>query len=338
VTKREYAKATGTDFGRLVDDRAYKERYRSELTGFYKQQLILRPRLPEEHFVKAVRDATAAEVDVLFITGMRDEGPVASFCHLVPESKVVEVHVEASLTSIIARGVAAEVEFTASLSRPDLAFENELPGVKAVREFAEAHLLPFAHNDLQRLAGMVRSVPEFPKPGIQFRHVLGISHQPGGLALCTSLLQTHFTETWAKVDAIVCCEVGGLVFAPAVASQVGVPLVPIREAGKLPPPTFSVTKDSSYISSLAPNQPKAEKCVEIERDAIVGCESVVVVDDVLSTGETLCAVLSLLQEAGVENVMVMVVAEFPLHRGRKLLLEHGFGMTKVQSLLVFGGN
>jgi adenine/guanine phosphoribosyltransferase-like PRPP-binding protein len=63
-----------------------------------------------------------------------------------------------------------------------------------------------------------------------------------------------------------------------------------------------------------------------------------VVDDVLSTGETLCAVLHLLEEAGVEDVRVMVVAEFPFHRGRKLLHDRGFDMVNVQSLLVFGGD
>jgi len=67
--------------------------------------------------------------------------------------------------------------------------------------------------------------------------------------------------------------------------------------------------------------------------------SVVVVDDVLSTGETLCTVLQLLDKAGIgtEDVSVMVVAEFPVHRGRELLRQRGFGRIIIQSLLVFGG-
>jgi adenine/guanine phosphoribosyltransferase-like PRPP-binding protein len=65
--------------------------------------------------------------------------------------------------------------------------------------------------------------------------------------------------------------------------------------------------------------------------------SVVVVDDVLATGETLCEVLQLLDEAGIsaENVNVMVVTEFPVHRGRELLRRRGFGQVNIQSLLVF---
>lgn len=75
------------------------------------------------------------------------------------------------------------------------------------------------------------------------------------------------------------------------------------------------------------------------RDVVPKGGSVVVVDDVLATGETLCAVLELLGEAGVatENISVMVVAEFPIHRGRELLRRRGFGKVNIQSLLVFGG-
>ena len=65
----------------------------------------------------------------------------------------------------------------------------------------------------------------------------------------------------------------------------------------------------------------------------------VVVDDVLSTGETLCAVLQLLVEAGarVEEASIMVVAEFPVHRGRDLLRRRGFGRVGIRSLLVVAG-
>ena len=74
-------------------------------------------------------------------------------------------------------------------------------------------------------------------------------------------------------------------------------------------------------------------------DAISPTASVVVVDDVLATGRTLLAILQLLRKAGIsaENVSVLVVAEFPIHRGRALLRRSGFGVVRVQSLLVFGG-
>ncbi len=295
----------------------------------------------------------AVDVDVLLITGMRDEAPVAALSHLVPDSRLLEVHVQASKqTRQIRRGCDggdddgddnkdsnnSKSNLTALNYRPSLIFDNDTTGNEAAKWFVEHCLLPFFHEDLQRLANMVRPVPDFPRPGVEFRHVLGISQQPGGLALCTSLLQTHFTGDWAKVDAVACCEVGGFVYASALASRVDVPLVLIREAGKLPPPTVSVIKPPSHISSLTFSNSK-EKRIEMERDVVPRGASVVVVDDVLSAGETLCAMLQLLDEAGIdaEDVSIMVVAEIPVHRGRELLRQRGFGRINIQSLLVFGG-
>ncbi|KAK0708676.1 phosphoribosyl transferase domain protein [Lasiosphaeris hirsuta] len=346
VTKREYAIATGADLDRLLGDRAYKEQHRPALTAFFQAQVQRRPRLPEEHFLHVVNGAT--DVDVLFVTGMRDEAPVAAFSHLLPGSRLLGVRVEASEeTRQFRRGckgdgvVVGDGKTTGRNGEdeeaPNFIFRNDTAGNRAAEGFAEERLLPFFHDDLRRLDKMVCSVPDFPRPGIEFRHVLNISQQPGGLALCASLLQAHFTGDWAKIDAVVCCEAGGYVFASALALVVNVPLVLIREGGKLPPPTVTALKSSSHISSV----PKGlgEKNIEMGRDVMPRGASVVVVDDVLATGKTLCAVLQLLVEGGVgvEDVSVMAVAEFPVHRGRELLRRGGFGKVKVQSLLIFDG-
>ena len=140
----------------------------------------------------------------------------------------------------------------------------------------------------------------------------------------------------SATSSTACSEIGGLVYASALAAHVGVLLALIREAGKLPPPTFSVTKYSSHISS---SRKVREKRIEMERDVVCRGASVVVVDDVLTSGNTLFAVLQLLRKAGVdaEDVDGMVVAKFPFHRGRDLLRRLGFGGIKIQSLLVLGG-
>ncbi|GAB1315514.1 Phosphoribosyl transferase domain protein [Madurella fahalii] len=339
ATKHEYAAATGADVNRLLRDRTYKEQHRSALAAFFQNQVQQRPRLPEEHFLEVVYGAV--DVDVLFITGMRDEAPVASLSRLVPESRLLEVYVQASDGTRRARRTRncnGEPDPTPLNYRPSFVFDNDATGDEAARGFSEHHLLPFLHEDLQRLAAMVRSVPDFPRPGIEFRHVLGISQQPGGLALCAALLERHFSGRWAAVDVVACCEAGGFVYASALAARVDVPLALIREAGKLPPPTVSVVKSPSHISSSKSNHDSKAR-IEMDRDAVPKGASVLVVDDVLATGRTLCAVLRLLGEAGVgpENVSVMVVAEFPVHRGRELLRRHGFGGVSAQSLLVFGG-
>jgi adenine phosphoribosyltransferase len=353
--KREYAAATGADLNRLLWDRAYKEQHRPALTTFFQGQVRQRPRLPEEHFLNVVYGAV--DVDVLLITGMRDEAPVATLSHLVPDSRLLEIRVKASeKTRRVRRGCHGgdddgddnknnkdsnngRSNLTALDYCPSLIFDNDTTGNEAAKGLVEHYLLAFFHEDLQRLANMVRPVPDFPRRGIEFRHVLDISQQPGGLALCTSLLRTHFTGDWAKVDVVACCEAGGFIYASALAAQVDIPLALIREAGKLPPPTISVIKSPSHISSSVSNDSR-EMRIEMGRDVVPRGASVVVVDDVLATGKTLCAVLQLLDEAGIaaEDVSVMTVVEFPVHRGRELLRRRGFGRVNIQSLLVFSGD
>ncbi|KAF2733663.1 PRTase-like protein [Polyplosphaeria fusca] len=341
VTKREYADATGTDYDRLVFDRPYKEHHRAALTAFFQQQVESRPELPEEHFLSLV--AKDKDADVLIITGMRDEAPVANMAHLVPNVKVIEVRVKASriMRQTVPGGYHANVNDTGPSDEnccPSLVFGNNESGVKAAEEFARKHLLPLVHEDLQKLSDMVRVVPDFPQPGVNFRHVLGISQKPDGLALCTRLLHSHFSGSWPKVDAVVCCEAGGYVFASALAMWADRPLVLIRKAGKLPPLTLLTVKPLSYISKLAPAQDQEQR-IEVEQDALSGVKSVVVIDDVLSSGETLCGILQLLLQAGIQagHVQALVVAEFPVHRGRAFLRQQGFGKVDVQSLMVFGG-
>lgn len=359
-TKRQYAAATGADLYRLLMDRGYKERHRPALTAFFQSQVRQRPCLPEEHFLNAVQGSV--DVDILLITGLRDEAPVAALSHLVPDSRLLEMRVTASKETRRARRggpergdgdgddncegsstIDGESDSTHALENhcPSLMCNNDTPGSEAATRLAEQHLFPFFDEDLQRLASMVRPAPDFPRAGIEFRHVLDIAQQPGGLALCTSLLRTRFTGDWTKVDAVACCEAGGFVFASALAQQVDSrPLVLIRKAGKLPPPTVSTIKSPSHISSWSSASSVSRKeRIEIGRDVVPRGASVVVVEDVLATGVTLCAVLELLGNIGIgaEHVSVMVVAEFPAHRGRELLRRRGFGKVYVQSLLVFGG-
>ncbi|KAF2669436.1 hypothetical protein BT63DRAFT_260991 [Microthyrium microscopicum] len=354
--KRQYAKTTGSDLSRLLSDRGYKEQHRLALTEFFQKQVLKRPELPAENFLDVV--SKYGEVDVLFITGMRDDAPVATFSHLIPESKVVDYRIKCNRATRRSRGVHVEsdgrdkdIDKTESglmLPKylPTLIYINDETRNMGIYPPAKAFLYMFLHEKLQRLGRMVNSMSDFPRPGVEFRHVLGIAEAPGGLNLCASLLEDLFGSTgdWTKVDAIVSCEAGGFVFASTLASRLSdragddKTVVLIREAGKIPPPAISVAKPASNISSRGIDSSN-EKRIEIGRDVIPRGASVVVVDDVLATGRTLCAVLELLGKVGIdaEKISVMVVAEFPVHRGRELLRQRGFGKVNVQSLLVFGG-
>ncbi|KAF2769271.1 hypothetical protein EJ03DRAFT_389431 [Teratosphaeria nubilosa] len=345
VTKKEYAAATGASIERLLADRAYKEQHRPALTTFYHEQVNQRPWLPEDHFLHVVH--SAAGVDVLLITGMRDKAPVTSFSHLVSHSRVIEVRVDASTEIRRTRGPQAvpsgqsgqSTIASAAVSRqPDFSFCNEEVGGDRAKRFAVDRFLPFFDGELQRLSAMVRSTADFPITGVNFRHVLGICQQSGGLPLCTSLLQSHLSGDWSKIEAVVSCEAGGLLFASPLAAHINRPLALVREAGKLPPPVVLSSKNPSNISAFDAAGSKAKTMV-MARDVISKDGSAVVVDDVLASGKTLCAVLQLLGKNGIsmENVRVMVVAEFPVHRGREYLMQQGFGGVRIQSLLVFGG-
>ncbi|KAF2621836.1 hypothetical protein BU25DRAFT_353652, partial [Macroventuria anomochaeta] len=347
--KREYAAATGADPDRLLSDRVYKEQHRTALTAYFLEQVQHDPQLPEEHFSNVVRGATDA--DVLLITGMRDKAPVAALSHLVPSSRLLEVYVQASgqirrfrKGCHLGGSDGERKQFSERTGttwktldhQPDFIFDNEMTGCEAAKDFFRDYLIALVDEDLLQLADMVHLTPNFPRPNIVFRHVLGVSQQPGGLALCTSLLENHFTGNWSNVAAVACCEVGGIVFASALALRVNVPLVLIRKAGKLPPPTVSAVKSRSHISSLTCCN-GTKKRIEMERNAMPRGGSVVVVDDVLSSGETLCAVLQLLEDAGVASVNVLVVAEFPVHGGRERLRRCGYGKVNVRSLLTLSG-
>jgi hypoxanthine-guanine phosphoribosyltransferase len=105
------------------------------------------------------------------------------------------------------------------------------------------------------------------------------------------------------------------------------PLMLIREIGKLSPLIVSVIKLSSHIVS---NNSK-EKRVEMERDVVLRGALIIIVNDMLFTRETLCTVLQLLNKAGIgaEDINIMVVAEFPIHRGRELLRRRGFNRINI---------
>jgi adenine phosphoribosyltransferase len=343
VTKREYAAANpGVDLTRLLQDRVYKEEHRSALTAFFQDQVKSRPRLLEEHFLDVV--CGAMDVDVLLITGMRECSPLAAYSHLVPERRLLEVRIEASKQTRQARrcchldGETDDSESTSFDWCPSLVFKNEETGNEAANHFATCCLLPFFDEPIQRLANMVRPVPDFPRQGITFQHVLDIAQQPEGLRLCTRLLVENLFSDWDRISAIACCEAGGYNFASPLAEQLNIPLALIRKAGKLPPLTISITKFTSHISSLTSGD-SGEERIEMKRYLIPRGSSVVVVDDVLATGETICAVIQLLEQAGIgqKDITVLVVAEFPVHRGRALLRDQGFGAVHIRSLLVFDG-
>ncbi|KAF4958337.1 hypothetical protein FGADI_2503 [Fusarium gaditjirri] len=330
VTKKKYAAATGADPDRPINDRLYKEHHRKSMNDFYKNQLKVDPFVAENHFLEVVKEDIS---DVLFITGMAEQAPGAKLPHLVHDARLIDGDEFTFKTTYCEEYICAD-----GIYSPNLTFDNEETGDEAVMSFANKRLIPFMSEELRNLAGMVPSVPDFPREDIDFRYVLNIAQKKGGLALCTSLLKSHFSGDWKKVNAVVTSEASGYVFASPLAMELGVPMVLITKGNKLPPPTVSVPRRTSHISSHVLGAMDKDR-FEMDTSAVRKGDSVVVVDDVLATGETLVAMLELLVKAGLrpEDISVMVVAEFLFHRGRARLCAHQFGRVVVHSLLVFDG-
>jgi phosphomevalonate kinase len=211
VTKRKYAAATGAEPDRLINDRAYKEQHQKSINDFYKNQLKTDPFVAANHFLKVLNEDSS---DVLFIAGMREQAPVAMLSHLVRDARLLDVRVKVSETTRNLRRWGTETSHEKSDGKeskyadtnylPSFTFDNEETGDETVMLFAHQRLIPFMCKELQSLAGMVPSVPDFPRQGIDFPYVLNIVQQKGGLALCTSLLRSHFSGDWKKVNAKFC--------------------------------------------------------------------------------------------------------------------------------------
>ena len=137
-----------------------------------------------------------------------------------------------------------------------------------------------------QLTDYIRSIPDFPKPGILFRDITPLLAAPAALRRAVAGLADHFRSE--KIDVIAAAEARGFLFAAPLALELDVGLVPIRKPGKLPYETLSLTYDLEYGTDT----------LEIHADAIPPGGNVLVVDDLLATGGTVEACCLLVEKAG----------------------------------------
>jgi len=136
------------------------------------------------------------------------------------------------------------------------------------------------------LAELIRDVPDFPRPGVMFRDVSPLLASADGFARCIEALAAPWRDSGVQVVGAV--EARGFIFGAALALQLRAGFVPLRKPGKLPPPVRSVDYQLEY----------GEDRLEIRRDVLQPAQRVLLVDDVLATGGTLCAAAALVAEAG----------------------------------------
>jgi adenine phosphoribosyltransferase len=158
--------------------------------------------------------------------------------------------------------------------------------------------------DVEALKALVRTVPDFPKPGILFYDITTLLKDKTGFARLIDALAGHYIEK--KVDLVLGIEARGFIFGPALAYRLNAGFVPVRKPGKLPAKTRRVTYDLEYGSDA----------VEIHEDAIQPGQRVVLVDDLLATGGTMEATVKLAKLLGGEIVGLAFAVELDFLKGR----------------------
>lgn len=157
------------------------------------------------------------------------------------------------------------------------------------------------------LKALIREVPDFPKPGINFYDITTLLKHPEGLRRTVDALAAAFRGT--QVDTVIGVEARGFIFAPALAYQMGAGFVPVRKPGKLPSECASISYDLEY----------GQDALQIHRDAVGQGHRVIIADDLLATGGTARAVCDLVRELGGEVVGLGFVVELEFLPGRKKL-------------------
>ena len=159
-------------------------------------------------------------------------------------------------------------------------------------------------DDLKQL---IREVPDFPKPGINFYDITTLLKHPEGLRKTVDALAKSFEGE--RVDTVVGIEARGFIFAPALAYHLGAGFVPVRKPRKLPAECVSISYDLEY----------GQDTLEMHRDAVGQGHRVLIADDLLATGGTAKAVCELVEKLGGTVAGLGFVVELEFLPGRKKL-------------------
>jgi adenine phosphoribosyltransferase len=176
---------------------------------------------------------------------------------------------------------------------------------------------------IQIVRSLIRDVPDFPKPGILFRDVTTLIGHGAGFATAVGLLAGRAEAAGAELVAGI--EARGFIFGAAVAARLGLGFVPVRKPGKLPVPVLAIDYALEYGTDT----------LEVDPDAIIQGQRVVLIDDLLATGGTALAALELLRKAGGRVEQALFVIDLPDLGGADRLRKAGL---VVDALMDFPGH
>lgn len=174
--------------------------------------------------------------------------------------------------------------------------------------------------DVSDLLASVRTIPDFPRPGIMFRDVTTLFKSGPAMAHALDLIAAQYRG--AHIDKVVGVESRGFILGGALALRLGAGFVPVRKPGKLPAPAIRETYSLEYGTDT----------VEIHTDAIAPGETVLMHDDLLATGGTMRASCTLVERLGGRIIGTSFIIELPALGGRECLAPR-----EVFSLLRFEG-
>lgn len=173
------------------------------------------------------------------------------------------------------------------------------------------------------LASLVRTIPDFPKPGILFRDITTLIGDAAGFA--ESIRRLSARAAVHRPDLIVAVEARGFLFGAAMATAMGLGVVPVRKAGKLPGVTIGVDYELEYgVDRL-----------ELHEGAVLPGHRVVLVDDLLATGGTILATAELMRNVGAEVAAALFVIDLPDLGGSQRLAAAGL---ICETLIAFDGD
>ena len=157
------------------------------------------------------------------------------------------------------------------------------------------------------LKSLIRDVPDYPSEGILFRDLTPLMANPEAMHYVTDVLSDHLRSLDTR--AIAAIDSRGFIFGAPVAAMLDIPFIPIRKAGKLPPPVIGVDYALEYGKAR----------LEISTEAVAEGQKVAVIDDLLATGGSAGAGVQLVTSLGAEVVSAAFLVELEFLNGRKAL-------------------
>lgn len=176
---------------------------------------------------------------------------------------------------------------------------------------------------MQDLKKLIRSIPDYPKPGIMFRDVTTLLGDAQGFKAAIARMAEPYRVT--PIDAVAGIEARGFILGGAVADRLGCGFIPMRKKGKLPWKTIGQEYTLEYGVDI----------IEIHEDAIETGERILIVDDLIATGGTAEAAAKLIRRSGGEVVGATFVIDLPDLGGRRRLEALG---VKCHVLMAFEGH